>query len=117
MKFALVLAICGGASAQAVTCPATIAPGQVYQRISVLNKDKGQEYDLAPDIDKKTGARVTQTWRLKDYRELPLIVRCHYAGTDKVIDRELPGSLQTCTQHFNIDGQGRISGPFDMECR
>lgn len=117
MRFALGVAICGCAWAQSFTCPATIAPGQTYQRISVLNKDGGQEYDLAPDIDKKTGARVTQTWRLKDYRELPLIVRCHYAGTGKVIDRELPASLQTCTQHFNIDGKGKISGPFAMECR
>ena len=104
----------------ALTCPATLKVGTTdykYQRISVLNGKSGaQEYDLAPDDEKKAGTRVTQLWNLKDYRDMPLFLRCHYEGTEKVSEQPLPAPLKSCTQHFNIDAKGKISGPYDMVC-
>src|ERR1700674_3345204 len=68
-----------------VLCPATITvneaaapvPGwtvaasktqHAFERISVYNgKSGGQEYDLAPDDEKRQGNRITQVWILKGY--------------------------------------------------
>src|SRR5215472_6356485 len=73
-------------SAAVIVCPANITvnesaepiPGwaitpsktqHAFERISVYNGKSGsQEYDLAPDDEKRQGNRITQTWMLKGYR-------------------------------------------------
>jgi hypothetical protein len=122
MRLALLFALAGLAFAeQPVHCPATISAGgeqHSYQRISVLNgKPGGQEYDLAPDASQVRNQRVTQTWYLKDYRDMPLFLRCHYTGTREVRHLDLPSPLATCRQSFNLDKRGNLSGPYEMECR
>ena len=127
-RFAAVVVLAAPVWAQqaGVTCPSIIkvtdASGRTvehkYERISVFNgRSGGAEYDLAPDDEKKTGSRMTQMWFLSEYRSMPLFVRCRYTGTVSVVDLDLAAALKTCTQQFNIDRNGKISGPFEMVCR
>ncbi len=125
-RLAVTTLCCAAFAAGAATCPAIITvtePSGVkkehkFERISVFNgKSGGPEYDLVPDNEKKAGSRLTQMWFLNEYRSMPLFLRCRYTGTVSVLDLDLPMPLQTCSQSFNIDRSGRISGPFEMDCR
>lgn len=122
MKFICLFFLATVAYAQSVTCPSVIkteTKGRLlehkYERISVMN---GEDADLAPDDEKKAGVRITQMWFLSAYRgNHPVFLRCRYTGTNGVVDLDLPEAVKTCTQRFNIDRAGKISGPFEMECR
>lgn len=127
----LVLALAGAAAAQSgMTCPATLGTkipegwsGQAatkdaaFERISVFNKDKdGQEYDLAPDDESRDGKRVVQTWKLSDYRDMPLLLRCHYQGTDAAIARELAPELKSCIFRYEPGPHGEVAGKPEARC-
>ena len=100
-----------------ITCPATAA-GHPIDRVSVFNgKQGGQEYDLAPDDEKKVGTKVTQSWFLKDYRTMNIFVRCRYQGTEMVISKDIPANIQTCTFAFDISPKGEITGGRSFACR
>jgi hypothetical protein len=88
-----------------------------FERISVLNKDDGKEYDLAPDGEKQSGAKVNQTWNLQAYRQLPLFLTCRYQGTSVTLSKELPKSINACTQTIALDRSGTITGQSSMSCR
>jgi hypothetical protein len=121
VKFICLFLFATAAYAQSVTCPSIIKVtdprGRMfehkYERISVFSGDS----DLVPDDEKKAGVRLTQMWFLSGYRDMHLFVRCRYTGTNGVVDLDLPEAVKTCTQRFNIDRAGKISGPFEMECR
>lgn len=99
------------------TCPATHAQ-HPFDRVSIYNgKQGGQEYELAPDDDKKVGVKVTQKWSLKDYRSMNIFLRCRYQGTDAVISKDIPSNIQTCTFVFNISPKGAITGGRGFVCR
>jgi hypothetical protein len=117
-----------------LACPATLTvsetaaplPGWSFQsdaaqhrfeRISVFNRDGAKEYDLAPDDEKPSGAKVIQTWELQSYRELPLILTCRYQGTSATLSREIPKALNTCSQTIEIDKTGNIKGQSSMSCQ
>jgi hypothetical protein len=118
-----------------ILCPAAItvdesaapAPGWTastsktqhpFERISVYNgKSGGQEYDLAPDDEKRQGNRITQTWMLKGYRTMNIFLRCRYRDTSAVLSMDLPPRIETCVLRFTLDGKGRIAEKSDMECR
>ncbi|MGH6933539.1 MAG: STY0301 family protein [Dongiaceae bacterium] len=137
----LVLAsLSGGATAvELVLCPESLkiadevrAPAgwtatngvneRAFLRISVLNMDSGgREYDLHPDDEEQNGPLLTQIWKLVDYRDLPIVLRCHYQDTVSTIEGELPATLTTCSQTFvhdptNTSGEAMPS-PATMECR
>jgi hypothetical protein len=88
-----------------------------FERISVFNKDGGKDYDLAPDGEKQSGAKVTQTWNLQDYRDMSLFLSCRYQGTSVTLSRELPKPLTTCTQTIELDKSGGIVGQSSMSCQ
>ena len=100
-----------------ITCPATNA-GHPFDRISIYNgKQGGQEYELAPDDEKKVRAKVTQSWFLKDYRAMNIFLRCRYQGTEMVISKDIPANIQTCTFAFDISPKGEITGGRSFACR
>jgi hypothetical protein len=90
----------------------------VEMSISVYNsKSGGQEYDLAPDDEKRQENRITQTWMLKGYRSMNIFLRCRYRGTSAVLTMGLAVRIESCVLRFTADNQGRVSGESDMECR
>jgi hypothetical protein len=100
-----------------ITCPAANA-GHPFDRVSIYNgKQGGQEYELAPDDEKKVGAKVTQSWFLKDYRTMNIFLRCRYQGTEMVIAKDIPANVQTCTFAFDISPKGEITGGRSFACR
>ena len=100
-----------------ITCPATNA-GHPFDRVSIFNgKQGGREYDLAPDDEKKAGAKVTQSWFLKDYRSMNIFLRCRYQGTEATISTDIPAKFQTCTFVFDISPKGEITGGRSFACR
>jgi hypothetical protein len=100
-----------------ITCPATTA-GHPFDRVSIFNgKQGGQEYELAPDDEKKVREKVTQTWILKDYRSMNIFLRCRYQGTEMVISKDIPANVQTCTFAFDISPKGEITGGRSFACR
>lgn len=119
----------------ALTCPATIkvtesAAGtgawkgssvtteHSFERISIYNgKDGDKEYDLAPDDEKERGSKITQTWDLKAYRSMNILMRCRYRDTAAVLSMDLPAALKTCTFTFEMDAKGRIVGKPAAVCR
>ena len=100
-----------------ITCPATTA-GHPFDRVSIYNgKQGGQEYELAPDDEKKVRTKVTQSWFLKDYRTMNIFLRCRYQGTEMVIAKDIPANVQTCTFSFDISPKGEITGGRSFGCR
>jgi hypothetical protein len=100
-----------------IACPATSA-GHPFDRVSIYNgKQGGQEYELAPDDEKKVRSKVTQSWSLKDYRTMNIFLRCRYQGTEVVITKDIPANIQTCTFAFDISPKGEITGGRSFACR
>ena len=100
-----------------ITCPAANA-GHPFDRISIYNgKQGGQEYELAPDDEKKVRSKVTQSWILKDYRSMNIFLRCRYQGTEMVVAKDIPANIQTCTFAFDISPKGQITGGRSFACR
>jgi hypothetical protein len=114
-----------------LTCPArlgtTVPAGwtgtasareAAFLRISVLNRDKdGEEYDLAPDDDKRQGKQIVQHWKLGFYRELPLYLRCRYRGTEATVMRELPPGLKQCEFRYVAGAHGEVVSKPEVDCR
>lgn len=88
-----------------------------FERISVYNVGAdNQEFDLAPDDQKEKGAKITQTWKVKDYRSLKVFMRCRYSGTSVVLLRELPPDVTACTLQFTNTANGIVAGESSMDC-
>jgi hypothetical protein len=118
----------------AVVCPAAISvtetvaplPGwtlhnnqaqHAFERISVANKEGEKEYDLAPDGQEQKRGKVIQTWYLKDYRDMPIMLTCRYHDTSATLTKDLPQPLSTCTLKFEMDKGGNIVGESSMSCQ
>jgi hypothetical protein len=117
-------------------CPATIAVGESatipppwlaeagaakehkFLRPSIYNGTPGgKEYELAPDDEKSEGKRVRQAWKLSEYREMNLFLRCRYAGTAVTAVADIPPVLKTCVFTFrNMPGNQPVASP-SFECR
>lgn len=118
------------AQSQPITCPAQVsgaAPqgwtgpnadkAAPFERVSVFNRDKdGKNYDLAPDDEKDQGSHITQVWELTDYRDLPLLLRCRYKGTEATLTRELPAELKTCTFTYTAGKHGEVVAKPSVKC-
>lgn len=131
MKTCLVAAIvltaiaAAAQAAPASPCPAffpekgkTGAMRHAFLRPSVLNVDHdGREYDLAPDDEQKSGTHVEQTWQLDSYRDLPLVIRCHYRGTDKTVTKPAAAELHQCRFRFVLDRSAAIAGRSEFSCQ
>ena len=107
-----------------LTCPATLnAPGargaaHEFERINIYNgKSGGEEYDLAPDDQTEAGRKITQMWLLKDYRSMPIFVRCRYRGTSAVTTLDVPAKYQKCTLTFEMDKKNTIIGKSEFSCK
>lgn len=99
----------------------SVAPAKTehsFERVSVYNVGAdGQEFDLAPDDQREKGKKITQIWKVKDYRSLKVFMRCRYSGTSVVLLRELPPEITTCTLQFTYVGAGIVAGESTMDCR
>ena len=122
-------------AATPLTCPASITvtatasaatPWQAegaksehkFERPSIYNGTPGkQEYDLAPDDTQTAGKRVRETWKLADYRQMNLFVRCRYLGTPATVVTNVPAPLKTCVFSFqNVAGDHPVASPA-FECK
>jgi hypothetical protein len=118
-----------------LTCPVSItvtaaasvsAPWQAesaksdhrFERPSIYNGTPGkQEYDLAPDDTQTAGNRVRETWKLADYRDMNLFLRCRYLGTPATVVTNIPAALKTCVFSFqNVAGNHPVASPV-FECK
>jgi hypothetical protein len=88
-----------------------------FERISLLNTDGKEEFDLAPDESKQSGSSLTQSWKVSSYRALPLVMRCRYQGTEEVVDMPVPQGITLCTLQVTMDVKARIVGAGKMTCR
>ena len=89
-----------------------------FERVSIYNIDKeGREYDLAPDDQARTTAKIVQAWKLKDYRSMKIFLRCRYHDTAVVLSTEAPPALTRCTFTFALDKNGNFIGKSDLLCR
>lgn len=89
-----------------------------FERVSIYNgKAGGEEYELAPDDEKKTGGKIVQTWNLKDYRKMNLFLRCRYHDTSVLLFSDLAPALTTCTFTFALDKNGNFIGKSSLQCR
>jgi len=113
-------------TAPPLACPATLslagsaAQGVAHQfeRINIYNgKPGGEEYDLAPDDQTEAGRKFTQVWLLKDYRSMPIFVRCRYHGTESVKTLDVPARYQKCTLTFEMDKRNQIVGKSEFSCK
>jgi hypothetical protein len=131
----LILSSQSATSPMPLTCPASItvietaspaSPWQAegaksehkFERPSIYNGSPGkQEYELAPDdTQQDVGKRVRETWKLVDYRQMNLFLRCRYSGTAATVVTNIPGPLKTCVFSFQ-NGSGRpVSSPA-FECK
>ena len=122
-------------AAAPLTCPASItvtaaasvaAPWQAesvksehkFESPSIYNGTPGrQEYDLAPDDTQTAGNRVRETWKLADYRDMTLFLRCRYLGTPATVVTIIPAAVKTCVFSFqNVAGNHPVASPL-FECK
>jgi len=88
-----------------------------FERISIYNgKNGGQEFELAPDDQTEEHNRITQIWRLGEYRSMNIFLRCRYSGTQVVLSKDVPDSFKTCTFTFESDKRGKITGASSFVC-
>jgi hypothetical protein len=100
-----------------LACPATVDT-RPFERVNIYNgKPGGEEYDLAPDDEKHSGRKFTQTWFLKNYRDMGIFVRCRYRGTTAVSNLDVPASYQKCTFTFELDQKNNIAGKPEFSCQ
>ena len=105
-------------------CPASVggkgpaAKDHKFLRPSIYNGTAGkEEYDLAPDEEHSKAGIVTQVWKISDYQDSNVFVRCRYAGTSITVTKDLPVELKACTFRFRkVPGQQPIAEPW-FECR
>jgi len=89
-----------------------------FERASVYNGVAGgQEYELAPDDERRAAGQIVQTWKLKDYRSMNIFLRCRYHNTAAVLLRDVPANLGKCTLTFTLDKGGNFTGRSVLTCR
>jgi hypothetical protein len=133
--FLVLNGICSAQTAAPFSCPATLVvaeqprptPGwsgasgnneHRFKTVSVYNGHSGkEEYELKPNDESKQGHAVTLSWRLKDYRDMNLFVRCFYYDTQATITADLPARLSTCSVSLQLDAKNEITGRSTMSCR
>lgn len=115
--------LCGqtAATATPLTCPVSIKVAKSehkFERPSIYNGTPGkQEYDLAPDDTQTQGKQVKETWKLADYRDMNVFVRCRYVGTKETVVMNLPAPLKICVFSFrDMPGNQPVASPV-FECR
>jgi len=124
-----------GGQTVAFTCPATITTSETaaqidgwtaeaasskhrFQMPKVYNgKPGGEEYELKPDDQKTAGKKTIFLWKLSDYRDLNLFVRCVYHGTSATVTADIPAALKTCTATVELTSKGEVVGRSEMACK
>jgi hypothetical protein len=80
-------------------------------------KPGGEEYELKPDGQKTVGKKTIFLWKLSDYRDLNLFVRCVYHGTPATVTADIPAALTTCTATLELTPKGEVIGRSEMACK
>ncbi len=97
-----------------------------FLRISIFNGTMGEQHkaaptELAPDTETRRGKLITQTWRLRDYRDANILLLCRYQGTNAQLAIDVPSDIETCEQTFEWDKKkGAVENPVTdptMMCR
>lgn len=89
-----------------------------FQMPKIYNgKPGGEEYELKPDGQKTVGKKTIFLWKLSDYRDLNLFVRCVYHGTPATVTADIPAALKTCTATLELSPKGEVIGRSEMACK
>jgi len=89
-----------------------------FQMPKIYNgKPGGEEYELKPDGQKTAGKKTIFLWKLTDYRDLNLFVRCVYHGTTAAVTADIPPPLKTCTATLELSPKGGVIGRSEMACK
>jgi hypothetical protein len=89
-----------------------------FQMPKIYNgKPGGEEYELKPDGQKTAGKKTIFLWKLNDYRDLNLFVRCVYHGTPATVTADIPAALKTCTAALELTPKGEVTGRSEMACK
>lgn len=67
-----------------------------FVRGELFNRVQDRLFVLAPDQESTAQARMVQSWKLGQYRDLPLFLRCFYRGSSYTLSRKLDEHLQEC---------------------
>ncbi len=90
----------------------------LFQMPKIYNgKPGGEEYELKPDGQKTVGKKTIFLWKLTDYRNLNLFVRCVYHGTAAIVTADIPAALKTCTATLELSPKGDVIGRSEMACK
>src|ERR1700678_2146344 len=108
-------------AAMPLTCPATVKDAKSeyrFERPSIYNGTPGkEEYELAPDDTQTQGKQVRQTWKLADYRDMNLFVRCRYVGTKETVVTNIPAPVKICMFSFrDMPGNQPVASPV-FQCK
>jgi len=98
-----------------------IEPGsqqRLFERISVFQvSPQGQEFDLAPDSEKRSGSIISQTWSIAENPSMKFMLRCRYRYTLVTLKKEIPAGVRACHLKYAGSANGAVSGPSEMSCR
>lgn len=131
----LILRPVSGLAQQAFACPANLKlmqqpqapPGwvglavsseHVFKTAAVYNGEPGKaEYELKPDNESGLGRKLVLSWRLKDYRDMNLFVRCYYRDSSATVTASLPSRLTSCSVFLEMNAKNEIVGRSRMTCQ
>ena len=89
-----------------------------FQMPKIYNgKPGGEEYELKPDGQKTVGKKTVFLWKLTDYRDLNLFVRCVYHESSATVTANIPTALTTCTATLELSPKGDVIGRSEMACK
>ncbi len=143
LALAMLLGVPAVGTAAELRCPATLTveekpdapsawtadPARVehpFERIEVLTGAPGEERkefpaSLVPDDEKRSGRKLTQTWRLATYRRDGVVLVCRYRGTSAALASAVPADVAACEQTVGWDAKKGVTdvpgSPPTMICR
>jgi hypothetical protein len=84
-----------------------------FVRPSISNGEPGKdEAELAPDDTRTQGRQVKETWKISDYRDRNVFLRCRYENTAATVVTDAPTRIKSCTFTFrNAPGNQSVTAP------
>jgi hypothetical protein len=117
----LVLSFVPAASGEtaAFACPASITVSETAAALDGWSAEPGSSKHRfrKPDGQKTVGKKTIFLWKLSDYRDLNLFVRCVYHGTPATVTANIPAALTTCTATLELTPKGEVIGRSEMTCK
>lgn len=72
---------------------------------------------MKPDDQAKRSKNLILSWRLKDYRDMNLFIRCSYYDSSVTVTANIPSTINKCSVTLELTSSNQIVGKSQMKCQ